>query len=88
MSCHEADGHLLCIHSVVIDEKYRRKGLGSKMMTEYIKQIKVSQPQVKKMALLCKEHLRGFYAKAGFTLLGPSAVVHGQDLWYDMQLDT
>lgn len=39
------------------------------------------------MALLCKEHLREFYASAGFTLIGPSAVVHGQDMWYDMQLE-
>ena len=37
--------------------------------------------------LICKQYLQPLYAQAGFTLIGPSAVVHGQDPWFEMRLE-
>jgi hypothetical protein len=38
-------------------------------------------PHLRSIRLLCKENLIQLYEKAGFTLIGPSDVVHGQDMW-------
>ena len=37
--------------------------------------------------MLCHEDLVPLYAKAGFELLGPSAVQHGQRPWLEMQVN-
>jgi hypothetical protein len=34
-----------------------------------------------------QEYLKGFYTSCGFELIGPSAVVHGKDQWYEMRID-
>ena len=47
----------------------------------------LSRAQVREVKLLCKQHLRGFYAAAGFTDMGLSDVVHGQDPWHEMALE-
>jgi hypothetical protein len=38
----------------------------------------------KRAALICKELLIPLYQGAGFKLVGKSAIVHGQDPWFDM----
>ena len=81
---HDASGHLLCIHSVLVKPSHRRQGIASQMLKDYIDQMIQSRPQVQKMALLCKENLIGLYQSAGFVLQGASDVEHGQDTWYDM----
>ena len=58
--------------------------MGSLMLQEYLKQIKEKGKEVKEIRLLCKENLKGFYGAAGFMLVGPSPVVHGQDTWFEM----
>lgn len=40
MSTHEAKGEYLCIHSVVVAEKYRKKGLGKAVLVAYIERMK------------------------------------------------
>lgn len=42
MSTHDNTGTHLCIHSVVIDEAYRRQGLGSRLLAEYIQRLKIA----------------------------------------------
>jgi ribosomal protein S18 acetylase RimI-like enzyme len=37
MSKHEEDGQLLCIHSVVVAQGLRRKGLATKMLQAYLR---------------------------------------------------
>lgn len=44
----------------------------------YIQYVQASTPQLASIHLLCKQQLVGLYEKAGFSLLGPSPVVHGQ----------
>ncbi|KAF0706915.1 hypothetical protein AaE_013884 [Aphanomyces astaci] len=43
MSLHDPNGHFLCIHSVVIDTAYRRRGLASAMLKHYVDGILANQ---------------------------------------------
>jgi ribosomal protein S18 acetylase RimI-like enzyme len=81
MGKHEKEGKTVCIHSVVVNSKFRRSGIGLKMMKEYLKRVK----NVDQFLLLSKKYLIPFYEKAGFELLGVSPVVHGAENWYDMR---
>jgi GNAT superfamily N-acetyltransferase len=85
MTQHVAHGPSLCIHSVVVDAALRRKGLGSRMLRAYQDHAR-TLAGVERLLLICKEHLLDFYAGVGFELVGPSAVVHGQDPWFEMRL--
>jgi uncharacterized protein YciI/GNAT superfamily N-acetyltransferase len=86
MSRHDPDGDLLAIHSVVVEEKFRRKGLATAMLKHYVKTIQAEHPEISSMVLLAKSHLLGFYVNCGFQVLRPSPIVHGQELWYDLEL--
>ncbi|KAJ1473654.1 acyl-CoA N-acyltransferase [Baffinella frigidus] len=85
MGTHEPSGNMLCIHSVVVPEKFRREKVATKMLKEYVERVK-AMDEVKCIALICKENLKGFYVSCGFTLVGPSAVVHGEDPWFEMRI--
>lgn len=98
MGTHDPLGTTLCIHSVVIEAAYRRNGFATAMLKEYVARIKRlvddsrkdrsssggPYRKVDKIALICKEVLVGLYKSCGFEVVGPSAVVHGQDPWIDM----
>ena len=73
MSTHEAEGTTLCIHSVVVDEPFRRKGLATWMLRGYIDRIK-EVGKATRVVLICKQHLLGFYESCGFTNRGPSDI--------------
>lgn len=79
-------GTTLCIHSVVTDPKHRRKHLGTWMLTNYVQTIKEQQKNVELILLICKEYLLTFYSTCGFTLVGPSDVVHGKEKWFEMKI--
>jgi ribosomal protein S18 acetylase RimI-like enzyme len=83
MSQHESGGGTVCIHSVVVDNRYRRKGIGSRMLEEYLKLPFVKS--INQLCLLSKQHLISFYQNAGFELLGESSVSHGSERWYDLR---
>ncbi|ETN09904.1 hypothetical protein PPTG_11476 [Phytophthora nicotianae INRA-310] len=87
MSRHDPHGSLLCIHSVVVDQAFRRRGLAVKILKRYVDIILDSQPQVKRIMLISKAHLVGFYVKCGFSVTRLSPVVHGQDPWFELSLD-
>ena len=88
MSTHHSEGPLLAIHSVVVMEEYRRKGVATAMMKDYIEVMR-SMPDdgVQKLVLLSKKDLLSFYVDCGFSVIRPSAIVHGVDQWYDLELD-
>lgn len=89
MAKHERQGTNLCIHSVVVDSKHRRAGLGVQMLKLYIdaERLQRQETGVKKISLIAKTHLVPFYQRAGFTVLGPSPVAHGVDPWIELFLD-
>uniref|UniRef100_A0A061S597 Arylalkylamine n-acetyltransferase n=1 Tax=Tetraselmis sp. GSL018 TaxID=582737 RepID=A0A061S597_9CHLO len=86
MSVHEPDGPTVCIHSVCVEEKERRKGVATRMLRAYTQWVSQSFPRARALRLICKKEKIGLYERAGFRLLGPSAVVHGQDPWFEMEL--
>lgn len=88
MSMHSVGGTLLAIHSVVVKEECRREGVATTMLKDYIEAIKDLNDGVEKIVLLAKSHLLGFYVNCGFSVVKPSDIVHGQDLWYDLEMDT
>jgi ribosomal protein S18 acetylase RimI-like enzyme len=84
MSTHDPIGDHLLIHSVVVDPNLRRKGIGLDMLRHYLQHVKTHSPFVKRVSLMSKPNHITFYEKAGFTLIGPSPVPHGQELWYEL----
>ena len=86
MSTHEPDGTTLCIHSVVTSESWRRKGVATWMLAQYLQKV-MELKSVTRVLLICKEPLVPLYERVGFKNSGPSAVVHGQDPWVDMALE-
>ena len=90
METHDPTGNLLCIHSVVIHPGFEGRGIGKLMVKRYVEYIRslVSQQKypVTGIALICKSHLCKFYSDCGFKMVGPSPVVHGQDPWFEFQI--
>ena len=94
MTTHDPNGTTLCVHSVCVSPEHRRRGFGAAALSNYVREWIVNHRggdatrAVKSIRLLCKENLIAFYANhGGFELIGPSDVVHGADLWYDMKFD-
>ncbi|KNC54042.1 arylalkylamine N-acetyltransferase [Thecamonas trahens ATCC 50062] len=86
MSAHVADGHTLCIHSVVVADRLRRQGLAVAMLKEYVARM-AAKDNVRSLQLIAKEYLHDLYTKAGFDRVGKSDVVHGADPWFLYKID-
>lgn len=101
MSTHKDDGRILAIHSVVVDEAYRRRGVATAMLRHYVHSVierdretqsddqgrseGVPPPPIQSMMLLAKKNLLSFYVNCGFQVNRPSPIVHGQELWYELE---
>lgn len=93
ISQHSDTGSILAIHSVVVDAPYRRQGIASAMMKEYLNQMLSFSSLVadsetngfSRILLLSKSHLLSFYVDCGFMVMRPSPIVHGQDTWYELE---
>ena len=77
----------LCIHSVCVHQSHLRKGFGLRLLKAYVETV-AQGSHFDRVLLICKQHLIGFYTRAGFVLEGPSAVQHGAEQWFDMHLRT
>ncbi|CAN0277148.1 unnamed protein product [Ascophyllum nodosum] len=93
MTEHDASGQTLCIHSVVVSDKFRRRGYATALLRylmyriAYIERIAVTQPGVKRMCLIAKSDLLGLYASCGFSTKGLSPIVLGKDPWFEMCIE-
>jgi ribosomal protein S18 acetylase RimI-like enzyme len=88
MTTHVSNGRLLAIHSVVVPEEYRRKGIATKMLKDYVEHMRATNDgTIEKLVLLAKDNLLAFYENCGFQVIGPSAIEHGSEQWYDLELD-
>jgi len=88
MDTHDSTGPLLAIHSVVVDKRYRGRGIATAMLRNYIENMMSSSMAtdgVQRFVLLAKVHLLAFYLKAGFSVLRLSDIVHGQEPWYHLE---
>lgn len=86
MSIHQVEGRNLVIHSVTISPDFRKKGLGSALLNDYVEKIKANR-SVDKISLLSKAYLLSFYTSCGFQIDRVSDVHHGQDIWFELSLD-
>ncbi|CAE6527153.1 unnamed protein product [Rhizoctonia solani] len=75
-----------CIHSVCVSSAYHRRGVALKLVQTYLERLE-QMPGVARALLICKAHLKPLYARAGFEEVGPSAVAHGKDPWFEMRKD-
>jgi len=87
MSVHDFSGPFLAIHSVVVQEEYRNQGIAQAMMKDYIDAMQDMDDGVEKLVLLAKSNLLGFYVQCGFSVVRPSSIMHGKDMWYECQLE-
>jgi guanine nucleotide exchange factor len=71
MTTHVPNGSLLAIHSVVIAAPYRRRGLATRMLREYIEMVQQMDPvhRPEKIVLLAKASLLAFYVNCGFQVM-------------------
>ncbi|KAM0619371.1 hypothetical protein ACHAQG_008714 [Verticillium nonalfalfae] len=83
---HQQDGRTVCLHSLAVSPKLHGTGIGKITLTSYI-QIINDSGVADRIALICEDHLVGFYKKFGFRELGASQVTFGGGGWYDMVLD-
>lgn len=95
MSVHVPFSPSICIHSVCLLESYRRKGIGLKMMQEYLARVQqycsteevLSRGKPNRVLLVTHDEVRPFYEQAGFVCKGRSDVVLGKGVWYEMSLE-
>ncbi|KAL1605816.1 hypothetical protein SLS59_002935 [Nothophoma quercina] len=83
---HNEDGETVCLHSLCVHPDFASQGLGQVLLKSYVQRIKDSGV-AKRIALLCRERLIGFYEKAGFKKVGPSKCQYGGGNWYDMVIE-
>lgn len=90
MSTHVPGGSSICIHSVCVSPVCKGKGVGLKLLREYIARLETAHRDksapYERILLITHENLRPFYEKAGFEWIGLSRVVHGSQPWYEMRL--
>jgi hypothetical protein len=89
MSTHVPKGSSVCIHSLSVAPPFQRRGIALALLKEYVERVKRRTSElshVDRLLLISHEELCGLYAKAGFELVGKSAVVHGNRDWFEMQL--
>ena len=72
-----ADGKFLALHSLVVSPRLQHQGVGSWMLESYLRVPEVEA--LKRVLLITKEPLIPFYEAVGFTLRGPSKMVHGRE---------
>ena len=83
-SLHDEKGSWQMIFGVNTIPSYRRKGIATKMLTEFIRMAKEEGREG--LVLTCKKEKIPFYSRFGFTLEGLSESVHGNVEWYQMRM--
>lgn len=85
MTNHVPNSAFVGIHSVCVDDKFRRKGIAVALLKAYTHRLKAEGYEGVK--LISHKELIGLYEKAGFELVGLSSVVHGPEPWFEMKID-
>ncbi|PWN37362.1 Mss4-like protein [Meira miltonrushii] len=89
---HSDDEHswLVCLWSVCVASEYRKKGLGLKLIEEYIRRMRRAEEGESKkgyecVATLCHEDTIPLFEKAAFKKLGVSHVNAGSGGWFELR---
>ncbi|CAG8475442.1 6811_t:CDS:2 [Ambispora leptoticha] len=82
---HEPDGQTVCIHSVCVDNSFRRRGVASSLLQRFIEHCR--KLGYARIALISHEYLLKLYQKNGFVFKGESKIQHGSEKWFDLVLE-
>lgn len=83
---HNEDGQTICLHSLCVHPDFQRQGLAEILLKSYVQRIRDSEV-AKRIAIIVRDRLVGFYEKFGFKKVGPSPCQYGGGNWVDMVLD-
>jgi GNAT superfamily N-acetyltransferase len=83
---HNEDGETVCIHSLCVHPDFAGKGFGKILLRSYVQRI-MDSGVAKRVALICRDRLVGYYEKSGFSKVGPSKCQYGGGNWVDMVLE-
>lgn len=83
---HNEDGQTVCLHSLCVHPDFQRLGLAQILVKAYVQRIRDSGV-AKRIALIARARLVGFYEKLGFKNAGPSPCQYGGGNWVDMVLE-
>lgn len=83
---HDELGDTVCIHSLCVHPDFAGRGFGKILLKSYVQRIKDSGV-AKRISLICRDYLVGYYEKAGFSKVGPSKCQYGGGNWVDMVLE-
>ncbi|KAH7890397.1 acyl-CoA N-acyltransferase [Phlebopus sp. FC_14] len=84
MSTHVPGSSSVCLHAVTVLPAYRREGIGSALLEEYMKRLALSKAY-ERILLITHQELVPFYQGVGFEYVGPSPVQHGSQPWFEMR---
>lgn len=90
---------MVCLHAIVVDEPFRRKGLGLRLLEEYMMRLRRAEEgrgearkgELEKprgyecVGLICHEETLPFFLKAGFKIRGPSHIRAGSGEWIELR---
>ncbi|QDS69195.1 hypothetical protein FKW77_000213 [Venturia effusa] len=83
---HKPHGRTLMVHSLAVLPEYQRKGIGTMLMSGFIKRMREARI-ADRVALLAEDGLVPFYDRLGFDNLGESDATFGGIRWKDMVYD-
>lgn len=80
------DGPTLCVHSVVVREDCRRRGIATRMFKKYLDHVKRTDcVKFEKCCIIVHQELTILYENIGFVIMGKSTVTHGNSSWIDLE---
>ena len=81
---HDNSGQNIVIFSLAVLPNFQKKGIARQLMARFIEQSR--KLKKKKIMLICKSELIGYYQNYGFIYTGESASTHGGFKWHEMYL--
>lgn len=81
---HDPEGENMVIFSLSVLPEYQSNGVGGQLLDKFI--VQARKLDKKRVLLLCKNELIGFYEKHGFIDNGVSDSTHGGAEWHEMVL--
>lgn len=91
MYTHVAGSPTVFIHSVCVDNSWRKKRVATQLLREYLSRLRsraeAGSVPYERVVLISHEKLIPFYENAGFTNMGTSEVVYGSSPWYELRAE-
>lgn len=82
---HEPDGANMVVFSLSVRPEWRGRGLARRLMERFVRESRTQGRR--RVLLLCKDPLVGFYGRLGFRDGGLSVSTHGGAAWHEMRME-